>query len=454
MKKYIAIALSLIMIAVAGTGCTNCDNSPSNPGTSVATELSPQTESPADANVRDTLSREGYTLKQVVVLSRHNIRAPLSTEGSALNNITPHKWFEWSSQVSQLSVRGGILETEMGQFFRKWLENEGVFEQNYHPNENAVRIYANSKQRTISTARFFSAGLLPVDNKAVEYHTKFDTMDPVFNPVLTFATDKYAQEAGREIHRQFDPVIGALNDNYQLIEDVIDIKSSDDYKNGKYSGFSTRDSEFIFKEGEEPALTGSLKLACQISDALILQYYEEPDTKKAAFGHDLSEKDWQEIAEIKDVYEDALFKTPLVAANVAHPLLKEMKEEMSMEGRQFTFLCGHDSNLVSVLSALGVEDYALPGSIEKKTPIGAKLVFSKWTDNAGEEYISLDLVYQNTDQLREMPILDLKNPPAIYNLKLKGLEAGENGMYRASEVMDRFSSAINDFIQIKKEYAS
>ncbi len=95
-----------------------------------------------------------------------------------------------------------------------------------------------------------------------------------------------------------------MNGNYQLIEDVIDIKSSDDYKNGKYTGFSTNDSEFIFKEGEEP------------------------DTKKAAFGHDLSEKDWQEIAEIKDVYEDALFKTPLVAANAAHPLLKEMKEEM------------------------------------------------------------------------------------------------------------------------------
>ncbi len=66
MKKYIVIALALIIIAAAGTGCTKCDNSPSNPGSSMAAELSPQAESPADANVRNTLTREGYTLKQAV----------------------------------------------------------------------------------------------------------------------------------------------------------------------------------------------------------------------------------------------------------------------------------------------------------------------------------------------------------------------------------------------------
>ena len=33
--------------------------------------------------------RERYTLKQVVVLSRHNIRSPLSGRQSALQRITP-----------------------------------------------------------------------------------------------------------------------------------------------------------------------------------------------------------------------------------------------------------------------------------------------------------------------------------------------------------------------------
>jgi len=35
-----------------------------------------------------------YTLDEMVVLSRHNIRSPLSGNGSALGNLTSHKWFQ------------------------------------------------------------------------------------------------------------------------------------------------------------------------------------------------------------------------------------------------------------------------------------------------------------------------------------------------------------------------
>ena len=58
-----------------------------------------------------------YRLKEAVVLSRHNIRSPLSGNGSALGELTPHEWFEWSSAPSELTSRGGALETIMGQFF-------------------------------------------------------------------------------------------------------------------------------------------------------------------------------------------------------------------------------------------------------------------------------------------------------------------------------------------------
>ena len=70
-------------------------------------------------------------------------------------------------------------------------------------------------------------------------------------------------------------------------------------------------------ENAEPGMSGSLKTACSISDALVLQYYEEPDTKAAAFGNDLKEGQWEDISEIKDVYVDVLFGAPLIAANVA-----------------------------------------------------------------------------------------------------------------------------------------
>ena len=108
--------------------------------------------------------RAKYQLKEVVVMSRHNIRSPLTSGGAVYKRVTPYEWFNWSSPSSQLSLRGGVLETEMGQFFRKWLVGEGLLPENYRPEGDEVLFYANSRQRTFATAKYFSAGFLPFAN--------------------------------------------------------------------------------------------------------------------------------------------------------------------------------------------------------------------------------------------------------------------------------------------------
>lgn len=74
-----------------------------------------------------------YHLEQVVVLSRHNIRAPLSNSGSAVGQLTPYAWTEWTAPDSELTLKGGVAETIMGQYFRKWLESEQLIPENYIP---------------------------------------------------------------------------------------------------------------------------------------------------------------------------------------------------------------------------------------------------------------------------------------------------------------------------------
>lgn len=400
-----------------------------------------------------SLSREGYTLEQVVVLSRHNIRSPLSGKGSVLGEITPHEWFSWSSEPSELSLRGGVLETEMGQYFRKWLEGEGLIPENYRPEANAVRIYANSKQRTIATAHYFSSGFLPAANPLIEYHAEFDKMDPVFSPNLFFVSDAYKEYAEAEIRALFTDRISDLADNYALLADVIDLKDSDALKNGTFTEFRTDDTEFTLNQDAEPAMTGSLKTGCSVADALVLQYYEEADERKAAFGHQLSNEQWKDISEIKDLYVDVLYTAPLIAVNVAHPLLQEIRAEMDAEDRLFTFLCGHDSNLASVLAALDVEEYMLPNAIESKTPIGSKLVFSKWSDADGHAFWSADLVYQTTEQLRTTPLLTPENPPAVFPLIFSGLDRNQDGLYSEADMLKRFDQAIEAYDSLIENYA-
>ena len=399
-----------------------------------------------------SLSHDGYKLKQVIVLSRHNIRSPLSSLGSSLAGITPYQWFPWSSDPSELSLRGGVLETENGQYFRQWMESEGLIPKNYHPSDEEVAVYANSKQRTIATAQYFVAGLLPTANKRIEYKVDFDTMDPVFTPQFTYMTEEYKNACLAQIHERFDSAVAGLKDNYKLVSDVIALKDSPAYKDGTVTDFVTDDTEYILENNQEPAVKGSLKTACSASDALVLQYYEEHDKKKAAFGRDLTFDQWREIAGIKDVYVDVLYTAPLVAVNLANPLLMEIRNEIDKPGRKFTFLCGHDSNLSSVHAALEADVYSLPCAIETRTPIGSKLVFSRYEDAAGKEAWSLDLVYQTTEQLRNTPILTLADHPAIYQIPLSGLTRNSSGLYEGDMLKGRIDKAIAEFDRIKQLY--
>lgn len=408
----------------------------------------------AEAQIeRSTDFHSRYTLKEAVVLSRHNIRSPLSGPESALGRITPHEWFHWSSGKSELSLRGGVLETEKGQFFRKWLVSEGLMNENHLPAEGTMRFYANSMQRTIATAQYFSSGMLPVANVKIEHHYDLNTMDPVFTPQLTVVSEDYCARARQQIADIFGN--GSLKgvgvkmaDNYALLEKVLDVEQSTAWQAGEFTGFKTNDTEIILELNKEPGMGGSLKTACSASDALVLQYYEEPDEQKAAFNHDLTRGDWEKISAVKDYYGDILFTAPLVAVNVAHPLLQTILNELRTEGRQFTFLCGHDSNLGSVLAALGLTEYKLPEAIESKTPIGSKLVFEKWLGADGKEYVAMNLVYQSVDQLRQKPLLMLENRPMVFPISLEGLMANRDGLYLLSDLEARFEECIAAYYQL------
>lgn len=403
---------------------------------------------------RSEAFKNQYKLKEVVILSRHNIRSSLSVNGSVLQKMTPHQWIKWSAAPSELTLRGGALETIMGQFFRKWTVNEGLFTENVVPTVDEVNFYANSMQRTIATAQYFSSGFMPVANLHINHRFTPSKMDPVFFPALTKSSEAFKAQALKEIAAMGGKkgIVGineGLKDSYQLIEKVLDLKHSPACQSGEVCAFDDYNTQLKLEKGDEPNMKGSLKFANSASDALILQYYEDADPVQAAFGQKLSNADWEKIAKVKDVYGDVLFTAPIVAVNVAHPLLVYMKDELNAKNRKFTFLCGHDSNIASVNAALEVEEYSLPQSIEKKTPIGSKLVFEKWVDKAGKEFVAVNIVYQTTEQLRNVSLLNLENPPVVFSLKLKGLQANADGLYTIESVNDRFDKAIRAYEAIK-----
>ena len=389
-----------------------------------------------------------YELKEVVVMSRHNIRSPLSSAGAAYQRVTPHTWFEWTSPGSQLSLRGGVLETEMGQFFRKWVVGEGLLPDNYRPTGDEVLFYANSRQRTFATAKYFSAGFLPFANVEITHKYDEDKMDPVFTPQFTKMNDTYRQKVLSEIaalNGGPQAWMAAQQKTLDLMEDVLNMAQSPAAQNDT-THFWYDDTKFKIEKGDEPKMTGGYTLANSVADALVLQCYETENF--APFGHELTVEQWRDICAVKEVYDGLLFTTHAAAVNLAYPLVSRIREELNNSDRKFMFLCGHDSNIASIGAALGLKFPETKDALELHTPIGTKLVFEKWSDGS-EEYVAINLVYQSVYQLQGRTLLSVDVPPMVMPVTVEALTANKDGLYRLADLDTHFAQAMAEYEAIE-----
>lgn len=391
--------------------------------------------------------RAKYELKEVVVMSRHNIRSPLSS-GAAYQRVTPYEWFAWSSPGSQLSLRGGVLETEMGQFFRKWVVSEGLLPDNYRPEGDEVLFYANSRQRTFATAKYFSAGFLPFANVEITHKYDEDKMDPVFTPQFTKMNDTYRQQVLSEMqamHGGPQAWMAAQQQTLDLMEEVLDITHSPAAANDT-THFWYDDTQFKIEKGDEPKMTGGYTLANSVADALVLQCYESESF--APFGHELTIEQWRDICAVKEVYDGLLFTTHAAAVNLAYPLVSRIREELNRSDRKFMFLCGHDSNLASIGAAIGLQFPETENALELHTPIGSKLVFEKWNDGT-DDYVAVNLVYQSVEQLQGRTLLSTDVPPMVLPITIEGLTANADGLYRLSDLDTHMAGAMAEYEAIE-----
>lgn len=102
-RRILTVVLSSLLLI------TGCSSGTKDNKTATNTE-NKTTETQKNQPVNSSVDDKGYKLVESVVLSRHNVRAPLSTKGSDLYKMTPHKWVKWSSGASELSSLGGTLK--------------------------------------------------------------------------------------------------------------------------------------------------------------------------------------------------------------------------------------------------------------------------------------------------------------------------------------------------------
>ncbi|WP_413497857.1 bifunctional glucose-1-phosphatase/inositol phosphatase [Buttiauxella gaviniae] len=371
---------------------------------------------------------QGYQLQQILLMSRHNLRAPLANNGSVLEQSTAQSWPEWDVPGGQLTTKGGVLEVYMGHYLREWFAEQGLVTSGECPTPQSIYAYANSLQRTVATAQFFITGAFPGCDVPVHHQEKMGTMDPTFNPVITNGSPEFQQAAVKAMETQREQY--KLGDSYQLLEQIVAFKDSPSCKEKQQCDLTAEKDKFTTNATEEPGVSGPLKVGNSLVDAFTLQYYEGFPLDQVAWGQIKTDQQWKVLSQLKNSYQDTLFTSPQVAQNVAAPLIKYIQKALAgsnNKGPKITLLVGHDSNIASLLTALDFKPYQLPEQYER-TPIGGKIMFQRWHDtNNNRELMKVEYVYQSAEQLRKADVLSLQQPPQRVTLQLNGCPTDANG---------------------------
>lgn len=382
---------------------------------------------------------QGYQLQQVLIMSRHNLRAPLANNGSVLEQSTPNEWPEWDVPGGQLTTKGGVLEVYMGHYMREWLAEQKLVTSGECPATDSVYAYANSLQRTVATAQFFITGAFPGCDIPVHHQEKMGTMDPVFNPVITddsAAFDQQAVQAMETKRKEFK-----LGESYQLLEKITHYQDSPACKEKQQCSLADAKDSFSAKYEKEPGVSGPLKVGNSLVDAFTLQYYEGFPMDQVAWGEIKTDQQWRVLSQLKNSYQDSLFTSPEVARNVAAPLVKYIEKVLVNDAggpAKVTLMVGHDSNIASLLTALDFKPYQLHDQYER-TPIGGKIVFQRWHDTAGNrDLMKIEYVYQSAKQIRNADVLTLAAPAQRVTLALNGCPVDAQGFCE----IDKFNAVL------------
>ncbi|GKX61483.1 bifunctional glucose-1-phosphatase/inositol phosphatase [Pragia fontium] len=393
----------------------------------------------------------GYELKQVFMFSRHGLRAPLANSGSVLATSTPKTWPKWETKGGYLTPKGGVLENYFGHYVNAWMVKENLFSKDTCPVQGETFIYANSLQRTVATAQYFTLGAFPGCDVKILHQAEIGIMDSTFNPIIRDGSEQFKQSALKAMNNEAGPKgLDGLNKQlkpaYDLLDKLTDYKNSSVCQNDKRCDLNSEPAEFTLVKNKEPGVTGPLRIGTSISDAFILQYYQGFPLQDVAWGGIKSDAEWNKLAEIKDRYGEVLFGSPIVAKNVAAPLIKYMNvifnDNEVTKPVKFNMMVGHDSNVVSLLSVLKIKDYQLPGQFEK-TPIGGKIVFERWKDKSNnKDLIKIEYLYQTKEQIRHAEPLSLEHPPQRVVLEMENCPIDANGFCSFDDFTKILKSAI------------
>ncbi len=375
---------------------------------------------------------DNATLRSVVIISRHGVRAPLD----APDKMAPYSaepWPKWGVPPGHLTPRGKQLVALMGAYYRERYLAAGLLTGDRAADRARVFLRANNFQRTLETARGLSQGIL---GEEVEIHALPEgTVDALFVParIRYGEPDEALAVAAVRGRLGADPSAFARTYRTQFarLHRILFGKTAAVLPPGK---LRLLDLPLGVQPGEGNDListTGSLALAKTFIENLMLEYAEGMPAADVGWGR-VNRAAFADLAQLHAIDFSLCHGTFYVAqvqiSNMAGHVLQTLEQASSGRavagaigptGARLVVLAGHDMNIISIAGLLDLDWSVDSLPMDPALPGGA-LVFELWRHADGADFVRTFYMTQTLDQMHTAAKLSLAAPPAVTAVFIPG----------------------------------
>jgi 4-phytase/acid phosphatase len=364
----------------------------------------------------------GDQLERVVILSRHGIRAPMSSPAE-LGRYSAEPWPQWSAPSGHLTENGRIDEELLGAYYH------GVYAALVPAGAcDSVYLWANVTQRTIATAQALGHGLQP--DCPVAVHTVGEGRDdPLFDPVA-------AGMVVPDYDLALAAVAGRVGNDAAAWARVYraDLMALQTLLLGSGKGEALVDVPAVLARGEGNTLVrvdGPFSRASSLSESLLMLYADGVPLDQLAGGR-LTETRLFDSQAAHALDLDMQLRAPyiarLTASHLAGRLLATLAggpDGLGDAKSKIVALVGHDGTIEELAGLLDLR-WLLPGWQPDQVPPGGALRFELWRRASdGKEVVRLSFTGQSLAQLRNREPLSAARPPPTAPVFIPGCsEAG------------------------------
>jgi 4-phytase/acid phosphatase len=368
-------------------------------------------------------------LELVIVLSRHGVRSPLTAQAD-LDKFSAAPWPIWEVAPGILTAHGYQLMKMFGAWDRTKFASEGLFAPSGCADAEHVTIVADTDERTRETGKALSEGMFP--GCTISVHSQPDGVtDPLFSPRKANAGNPDPALAAAAIAGRIGGDPANLTETYHSQLAALDRILSGcghvppnphrtsifDVPAGPKAG--SGDSPF---EARGPVFTSST-----LVENLLLEYTQGMSDADSGWGC-VDGPTLRFVMQANIAAWNYHDRTPAIARTNASNLLEHIRatlEErvvgqratgksvpgaLGKPGDRLVILVGHDSNIVAVAGALGI-DWVLDGRVDDSPPGGA-LIFELWRSATTGPFVRVAFTAQTLEQMRKSEPLTAANPPA------------------------------------------